>query len=116
VSFLIANGGDTSKMPFHRQDGGYGSTLTGGYGSTLTGGDDSTLTGGYGSTLTGGDDSTLTGGYGSTLLIKYWDAAAGRYRMAMGEVVDGSLKSGVAYRVVDGTFAEVVDEGAEAEQ
>ncbi len=92
IAFLIANGGDASKMPFHRQDGG----------------DRSTLTGGDHSTLTGGDGSTLTGGYRSTLIIRYWDASASRYRLAVGEVVEGALKAGVAYRVVGGSFAEIV--------
>jgi hypothetical protein len=108
--------------------GGHGSTLTGGYGSTLTGGDCSTLTGGNGSTLTGGNDSTLTGGNrstltggndstliggcrstltggnDSTLIAKCWDEKQSRYRFVIGEVCDGGLRAGIAYKCVDGRF------------
>ena len=87
-------GGDDSTLT-----GGDGSTLTGGSRSTLTGGDGSTLTGGYGSTLTGGYRSTLTGGYGSTLVVRWYDSASRRYRMAVGYVGEDGIEAGVAYRV-----------------
>ncbi len=74
ITFLVANGGDASKVPFHRQDGDNG--------------------------------CTLTGGYGSTLVVRYWDASASRYRLAVGEIVEGGLKAGISYRVVDGRFVE----------
>mgnify|MGYP000943591064 CR=1 FL=1 len=62
-------------------------------------GDGSTLTGGYGSTLTGGYRSTLTGGYGSTLVVRWYDSASRRYRMAVGYVGEDGIEAGVAYRV-----------------
>jgi hypothetical protein len=105
--YSTLTGGDWSTLT-----GGYGSTLTGGYWSTLTGGNGSTLTGGNGSTLTGGDYSTLTGGdystltggNDSTLIAKYWDEKQSRYRFVIGEVCDGGLRAGIAYRCVDGIF------------
>jgi hypothetical protein len=84
--------------------GGYRSTLTGGNRSTLTGGHRSTLTGGNDSTLTGGECSTLTGGNDSTLIAKYWDEKQSRYRFVIGEVRDGGLRAGIAYKCVDGRF------------
>jgi hypothetical protein len=128
VSFLVQNGGDVTKIPFTYQrcgnrstltggdystltggdcstlTGGNRSTLTGGDYSTLTGGDYSTLTGGNDSTLTGGDWSALTGGNRSTLTAKYWDKKQSRYRFVIGEVRDGGLRAGIAYRCVDGIF------------
>jgi hypothetical protein len=86
--------------------GGNGSTLTGGDGSTLTGGNRSTLTGGNDSTLTGGNRSTLTGGNDSTLIAKYWDKKQSRYRFVIGEVRDGGLRAGIAYKCVDGRFVK----------
>ena len=70
-----------------------------GDGSTLTGGDGSTLTGGYGSTLTGGYGSTLTGGDRSTLVVRWYDSASSRYRMACGYVGEDGIEAGAAYRV-----------------
>jgi hypothetical protein len=92
-------GGDWSTLI-----GGNDSTLIGGYWSTLTGGNGSTLTGGDCSTLTGGNGSTLTGGNDSTLIAKYWDEKQSRYRFVTGEVCDGGLRAGIAYRCVDGIF------------
>jgi hypothetical protein len=92
-------GGDWSTLT-----GGDCSTLTGGDWSTLTGGNCSTLTGGNRSTLTGGDYSTLTGGNGSTLIAKYWDEKQSRHRFVIGEVCDGGLRVGIAYKRVDGRF------------
>jgi hypothetical protein len=86
--------------------GGYRSTLTGGNRSTLTGGHRSTLTGGNDSTLTGGECSTLTGGNDSTLIAKYWDEKQSRYRFVIGEVRDGGLRAGIAYKCVDGRFVK----------
>jgi hypothetical protein len=86
--------------------GGDYSTLTGGDYSTLTGGNGSTLTGGYRSTLTGGNDSTLTGGNDSTLIAKYWDEKQSRYRFVIGEVCDGGLRAGIAYRCVGGRLVK----------
>jgi hypothetical protein len=86
--------------------GGNGSTLTGGNDSTLTGGNRSTLTGGNDSTLTGGNRSTLTGGNDSTLIAKYWDKKQSRYRFVIGEVRDGGLRAGIAYKCVDGRFVK----------
>jgi hypothetical protein len=60
--------------------------------------------GGNDSTLTGGYDSTLTGGDGSTLIAKYWDEKQSRYRFVIGEVCDGGLRAGIAYKCVDGRF------------
>jgi hypothetical protein len=94
-------GGDCSTLT-----GGDCSTLTGGKRSTLTGGKDSTLTGGDCSTLTGGDWSALTGGNDSTLIAKYWDKKQSRYRFVIGEVRDGGLRAGIAYKCVDGRFVK----------
>jgi hypothetical protein len=94
-------GGDCSTLT-----GGNYSTLTGGKRSTLTGGNDSTLTGGDCSTLTGGDWSALTGGNDSTLIAKYWDKKQSRYRFVIGEVRDGGLRAGIAYKCVDGRFVK----------
>jgi hypothetical protein len=97
--YSTLTGGDCSTLT-----GGNRSTLTGGNDSTLTGGDYSTLTGGNDSTLTGGDWSALTGGNRSTLTAKYWDKKQSRYRFVIGEVRDGGLRAGIAYRCVDGIF------------
>jgi hypothetical protein len=100
-------GGDCSTLTggdYSTLTGGDYSTLTGGDYSTLTGGDCSTLTGGNRSTLTGGNDSTLTGGNDSTLIAKYWDKKQSRYRFVIGEVRDGGLRAGIAYKCVDGRF------------
>jgi hypothetical protein len=67
-------------------------------GAVSISGNDSTLTGGHRSTLTGGNDSTLTGGHRSTLVVRWWDAATERYRLAVGYVGENGIEPDKPYR------------------
>lgn len=70
------------------------------------GGDDSTVAGGYGSTVSGGN--------GSILIIRHWDEASNRYRVAVGYVGENGIEPNVAYRLDEsGKFAPEDKKGRE---
>jgi hypothetical protein len=86
---------------------GDGGTATAGDRGTATAGDRGTATAGYRGTATAGDRGTATAGDRGTVCIRYWDAKAERYRLAIGYVGEDGVKAGVKYRVEGGRLAEV---------
>ncbi len=58
-----------------------------------------TSTSGYRGTSTSGDGGTSTSGDGGTLVVKRWDATAGRFRLVVGYVGEGGIEPNVAYRL-----------------
>ena len=86
-------------------------TATAGYSGTATAGDSGTATAGYSGTATAGDSGTATAGDRGTIAIRYYDAKADRYRVAVADVdSDGNIKPNTAYIVVDGKL--VAKDGA----
>jgi hypothetical protein len=86
---------------------GYGGTATAGYGGTATAGDRGTATAGYGGTATAGDRGTATAGDRGTatagdrgtLQIRYYDFAAGRYRLTTGYTGENGIEPNKKYKL-----------------
>jgi hypothetical protein len=92
---------------------GYGGTATAGDGGTATAGDGGTATAGYRGTATAGDGGTATAGYRGTatagpdgaLVIHWYDARKGRYRVSAAEIGENGILPKVKYRLdADGRF------------
>jgi len=86
---------------------GYLGTATAGDRGTATAGDRGTATAGYLGTATAGCRGTATAGKGGVIVLRWWDDAASRWRVAVGETrVDqhalGLLAPNVPHHVVDG--------------
>jgi hypothetical protein len=97
-------------------------TATAGDEGTATAGDKGTATAGDKGTATAGDEGTatakkaglaLTGHCGRAraddqgcIAVRWWDAAAGRYRLAVGYVGENGIKPNVWYRVRDGHLVD----------
>jgi hypothetical protein len=86
---------------------GYRGTATAGDRGTATAGDSGTATAGDSGTATAGDSGTATAGDSGTVCIRYWDAKADRYRLAIGYVGENGIQPNVKYRLENGTFTEV---------
>jgi len=65
-------------------------TATAGYAGTATAGARGTATAGVAGTATAGDDGTV--------VVRWWDEAAERYRLAIGYVGEDGIEPDVAYR------------------
>jgi hypothetical protein len=74
-------------------------TATAGYGGTATAGDRGTATAGYGGTATAGDRGTATAGDRGTLQIRYYDFAAGRYRLTTGYTGENGIEPNKKYKL-----------------
>jgi hypothetical protein len=79
---------------------GYRGTATAGYRGTATAGDGGTATAGYRGTATAGPDGAL--------VIHWYDARKGRYRVSAAEVGENGIKANTKYRLdADGRFVPV---------
>jgi hypothetical protein len=87
---------------------GYRGTATAGYRGTATAGDGGTATAGDGGTATAGDRGTATAGPDGALVIHWYDARKGRYRVSAAEVGENGIKANTKYRLdADGRFVPV---------
>ena len=93
AAYIVANGGSGRNIAGAIVTAGNRGTATAGYGGTATAGD--------GGTATAGDRGTATAGDGGTVIIRRWDTAKSRYRVAVSEVGDGALKPKTKYRLND---------------
>jgi len=84
---------------------GYSGTATAGYSGTATAGDSGTATAGDRGTATAGDRGTATAGDRGTattgeigiIVVRWWDTAKDRYRLAVGYVGEDGIKPNTFY-------------------
>jgi hypothetical protein len=98
------DGGTSTSGDRGTSTSGDGGTSTSGYRGTSTSGYRGTSTSGDGGTSTSGGGGTSTSGDGGTIVVQYWDAQQGRYRLAIGEIDGDRYLAGKAYCVRDGVL------------
>ena len=88
VEFIIAKGADPAKC----------------VGGTASAGNYGTASAGYRGTASAGDGGTASGVDGTILAVKWWDAEAERYRLAVAYVGEDGIAAGTKYRCDAGKF------------
>ena len=73
---------------------------------TATAGDRGTATAGYGGTATAGVRGTATAGDGGEIRVRWYDQAAGRYRVTVGYAGEDGIKPNVAYVIREKKLTE----------
>ena len=83
---------------------GVGGTASAGNGGTASAGYGGTASAGYRGTASAGDGGTASGVDGTILAVKWWDAEAERYRLAVAYVGEDGIAAGTKYRCDAGKF------------